>query len=97
MALLQNVKLNIGIEINGAYIRIDTINGNKERLEISVNTYVSKNSFLNGSGYLEQKTYAFKPLLELDSDNFIKQGYGYLKTLPEFANALNVPSDGGPD
>lgn len=97
MAIQKSIKLNIGIEIQGAYFRIDTVSGYKNSLDISVNTYVSRDAFLNGASLIEQRNYNFKPSVTIGSENFIKQGYEYLKSLPEFENALNVPSDGSPD
>lgn len=97
MALQDKILLDVGLQVDDAYIRIDTISGSKSSLDISVNTYVSKDTFLNGAGYLQQKIIKFTPTVEAGSANFIKQGYEHLKTLPEYANATNVPADGSVD
>lgn len=97
MAIEQMKKLDIGLELPNAYIRIDTINGYKGGLTLSVNTYVSRESFKNGSSFLDQKSIEFIPSVEEGSENFIKQGYEYLKTMVEYENAKNVPEDGSPD
>lgn len=89
MALQKDIILNNNIEVKGAYIKIDTISGFKGGLDIGVNFYVSQQSFLLGKGYVERKEYSFIPSVEDDSDNFIKQGYEYLKTLDEYVNALD--------
>lgn len=89
MALSKNMKLNNGLEICDAYIRIDTISGYKGGLDISVNSYVTQDAFNNGMEYLEQKIYHFVPSVEDNSANFIKQGYEYLKTLPEYISAID--------
>lgn len=89
MALKKNIVLNNGLTINNAYIRIDNVNGYKERLEISVNSYLSYQSFEDSIGYLEQKIYNFIPSVEDSSSNFIKQGYEYLKTLDEYKDAMD--------
>lgn len=89
MALIKNIILNNGIIVNNAYIRVDTVNGCKGGLTISVNSYISKEAFDNGQGYLEQKFYYFIPSVEDGSLNFIKQGYEHLKTLPEYVDAVD--------
>ena len=86
MALSKNITLQNGLEVEKAYIRIDTVNGYKGLLSISVNSYISQKAFQDGKPYLEQKTYAFTPSVEEEAPNFIKQGYEYLKTLPEFSD-----------
>ncbi|WP_410512049.1 hypothetical protein PaeBR_18695 [Paenibacillus sp. BR2-3] len=90
MALTKKVTLENGLEANSAYIRIDTVSGYKGGLDISVNSYVSQEAFESGKGYLQQQFYNFTPSVENDSPNFIKQGYEYLKTLPEYIDALDV-------
>jgi len=90
MALSISINLNNSLIINNAYVRIDTINGYKGELTISVNSYVSQESFIEGDDYLGlTRFYKFIPILEDNSPNFIKQGYEYLKTLPEFENATD--------
>lgn len=79
-----------GFEVPETYIRIDTISGYKGGLDISVNSYASQSAFEANEGYLEQKKYTFVPSVEDDSPNFIKQGYEYLKTLSEYADAVDV-------
>ncbi len=97
MALENDTKLPIGLSLENAYIRIDTIGGYKNGLNMTVNTYVSRETFLEGSSFVEQNNIHFVPSIEKDSENFIKQGYEYLKTLPKYEGSKNVPSDGGPD
>lgn len=94
MAISKNIILNNGLEVNNAYIRIDTINGYKGGLDISVNFYTSQGAFTSGKGYLEQKMYNFVPSVIDTSANFIKQGYEYLKTLDEYKDAVDVLDEG---
>ena len=89
MALSKTIKLSNGLEIKNAYIRIDTVNGFKSGIDISVNFYVSQEAFNNGQGYLEQRMYNFVPSVEDTAPNFIKQGYDYLKTLDEYKDAVD--------
>lgn len=78
-----------GFVVEKSYIRIDTIRGYKGDLQISVNSYVSKDSFQNGQGYLEQEFYNFMPDITDTASNFIKQGYEHLKTLEKYADAID--------
>lgn len=89
MALSKDVVLSNGLTANNAYIRIDTVSGYKGGLDISLNSYLTKQGFENGMGYLEQKIYHFIPSVDDGSSNFIKQGYEYLKTLPEYSDAVD--------
>lgn len=89
MALQKNIVLQNELLVSNAYIRIDTVSGYKGGLDISINTYTSKPTFENGFGYLEQVIHHFFPSVDDDSPNFIKQGYEYLKTLPEYAEAID--------
>lgn len=94
MALSKNIILNNGLTVENAYIRIDTVNGYKGGLDISVNSYISQKVFATGQGYLEQKIYSFIPNVDDTASNFIKQGYEYLKTLDEYKDAMDLLDEG---
>ena len=94
MALQKTITLQNGLQIQNAYIRIDAINGYKGGLDISVNSYVSQQDFIDGKGYLEQKIYHFLPDVSGTALNFIKQGYEYLKTLDEYKDAIDLLDEG---
>jgi hypothetical protein len=64
-----------------AYISIASIFGTKNEILVSVNFKSSLNQF--------SKDYKIPVSVEQNSDNFIKQAYNYLKTLPEFAGATD--------
>lgn len=63
-----------------AYFKIASIHGNKDKIEFNV-IAVLNDEIIDG------KPFEFVPTL--DGDNFIKQAYDYLKTLPEFADAVD--------
>lgn len=94
MAISKDIILNNGLTVNKAYIRIDTVNGYKGGLDISVNSYISQDAFMKGQGYMEQKMYNFVPSVEDTALNFIKQGYEYLKTLEEYRDAVDLLDEG---
>ena len=66
------------ININ-ARIKVEYVNASKLRATCFV-------SFSNASVQYE-KTFEFVP--DLDGPNFVKQAYEHLKTLPEFADAVD--------
>ena len=68
-----------------AYFQITAIDGDKEKLKIRVTTYNDATK----QQVIGQRFYAFTPSVADGSENFIRQGYEYLKTLPEFAGAVD--------
>lgn len=65
-----------------SYIKIGSYTGDKINLSVYVDTYTEKGGeLLSGS----QHTIS----IDLSGKNFISQGYDYLKTLPEFADAVD--------
>jgi hypothetical protein len=67
---------------SSAYWRIEQIIGNKQSLTFVVNAYATDQGPM-----LHSDQFSFVP--ELDGDNFIKQAYQFLKTLPEFSDAVD--------
>jgi len=86
MALKQNItlKTNFGDDVTfiDSYIKIEKLAGSKEQLGINVSFYKKQNEQIVGN-----KNYLFAP--SLDGKNFISQAYDHLKTLPEFAGAID--------
>jgi hypothetical protein len=70
-------------EFSDAYIKVDFIKGNKHRIIADVGYY------RNHSDLRQLKTDQFAFDIVVDGDNFIKQAYQFLKTLPEFADAVD--------
>lgn len=68
--------------IPDAYVKICAVSGSKDWVDMRVQFYESGTSKL-------QKTYRFTPSVADGSENFIRQGYEYLKTLPEFSRAVD--------
>lgn len=65
-----------------AYIKIAKIIGDKTTLEAHVDFYTEQHGF-----FIKTEYSRFSPVLE--GDNFIKQAYQFLKTLPEFSDAVD--------
>ena len=85
---VQIAEMQKGIEqgfvIENAYCKIDYLGGDKDLVEIRVGIYT--NSLKDK--IIKSNFYTFNPELE-SADNFIKQGYEYLKSLEEFAGAID--------
>jgi hypothetical protein len=84
-------KLNYQKNIEGfspmfamSYCRVDRVNAGKDNGTARV-MYLSENKSL----VLGVAEFSFVPSVEDISKNFIAQAYDYLKTLPEFANAVD--------
>jgi hypothetical protein len=87
MAIKQNIietKNGFGgqLIVPDAYWRVANISGTKERVKAVVTASASKESQI-----LRMCEYEFVPSLE--GVNFISQAYEHLKTLPEFAGAVD--------
>jgi hypothetical protein len=88
MALKKSIfKVSIAIsfdrpEISSmeAYIKVDTVQGTKSNV-------VAQVDYLVDGQLVQKQSYAFVP--SMDSGNFIAQAYNHLKTLPEFAGAVD--------
>jgi len=90
MAIINNVELPSGIIVENAYRRISAVSGNKELLALSLDSYISQQAYAEGKSLVNQQAFAFAPSVDETALNFIKQGYEYLKTLPELATAVDV-------
>jgi hypothetical protein len=62
-----------------AVCKVKSLSGNKEKLSFIVSHI--------GDDAQYERAYIFKPSTDEGSQNFIKQAYLYLKTLPEFSGA----------
>jgi hypothetical protein len=86
MALLKNIVLkdNFGDDKQfvNSYIKVDSLSGNKEEMRIAIGIYREK----DGQKISNQQA-VFSP--NLNGVNFISQAYAHLKTLPEFAGAID--------
>jgi hypothetical protein len=81
MALMANFQVN-GVVVNGGYIKVQDLFCTKNRIEAGI-------AFKADSVNLPVKTEKYNFAPNLEGGNFIKQTYEYLKTLPEFAGAID--------
>jgi hypothetical protein len=91
MALEKNIQfVPVGFDtpavLKNAYIRVDAISGNKTALCATIGVYNNKE---NKMVLAQSKVYQFTSSVDDKSKNFVAQAYDYLKTLPEFADAID--------
>lgn len=72
-----------------AYIKIDFLNGSKEKIILEIGIYSKK----DGIKILSDEQ-TFNPSVLENSSNFIKQGYEYLKTLDKYKDSVDLLDDG---
>jgi len=85
MALSKNITIEAfgrTLNFNDAYIKVMNLNGTKEQVDVKVCSFSAKDGEL-----LETQYARFTP--NMNGDNFIKQAYNHLKTLEEFAGAID--------
>ena len=82
MALQLNTQFR-GLNLEGAYYRVWSFNGNKNTLSFEVELCVN-----DSNERLDSTTFNID--YDINGENPIKQAYLYLKTLPEFEGALDV-------
>jgi len=85
MALLKNIETVWGLSAPGAYHRVENLLiVNKDRIKFNVRSYSGNN--IEIPWFFE---FVIESDYDLDGPNPIKQAYLHLKTLPEFADAID--------
>lgn len=84
MALTKDTKFK-GITIPLAYIRVNNFSGSKSHIAFNVGFYGPANEQGEREMFDQQ---AHQCAYDLNGSNAVKQAYEHLKTLPEFAGAL---------
>ena len=88
MALKLETQTQFGIDLPMAYAKIDCFNGNKEIVNINVLFFANEDARTSQKRAIKSTNYSFV-FDEYSNKNLIAQGYEYLKTLPEFLNAID--------
>lgn len=90
MALVCDISLPSGINLKDAYFKIYSLSGNKDLVNLNIQIYVSKEKCDNQGIPVAGNSYSFTPDLSLTGKNFLEQGYDYLKSHPDFKNAIDA-------
>ena len=80
MALNSNFS-HAGLSVDNGYLRVGDFQGSKSGISFVLSYYADVNEVS-----VKEETFSFVP--DMDS-NFIAQAYNHLKTLPDFANAVD--------
>lgn len=87
MALKCDVELESGLMIPDAYLRIETFSGSETHVNFNLSVYINKTSFDEKKPPVTQINYG----MEFDKDrNLFSQMYSYLRTLPEYEDAVEA-------
>lgn len=70
--------------LSDCYCKITRVIGDKTQLHVNLEIQNSERNRV-----YRTDTYGFAPSVEVDAKNFIAQAYDYIKTLPEFAGAVD--------
>jgi hypothetical protein len=81
MALQQSF-LHLGFSLPDAYLKISSYNGDNKYLRFNLEIKATKSG-------VSLDTLSYSVSLDLEGPNPIKQAYLHLKTLPEFADAID--------
>ena len=73
------------VKYPASYAMIKSVSGDKNKISLQVVFYADSSK----EQTIEHQQYTFAPSVADGSTNFIQQGYEYLKTLPEFADAVD--------
>lgn len=96
MAYLKSIEFK-GMTIENAYHRLDSLMSEGGSCKASLNKYVSRESYLNSQGFLEQEQVIFPIVYGSDVGSDKNQGYEYLLSLEENNNVVSVFEEGQPN
>ena len=85
MALTIKYKSRFGLDVESAYMRVDSINGGKSEMTAAFGLYATKETADAGADSFDVYKHKFTPSLE--GENFIHQAYNSLKTVEGFEEA----------
>lgn len=84
MAIQKTVTTQHGLVANNAYHKVENVAiQNKDQMSFNVKVFVSKEQ------NLPFEMLAFSCVYDIQGDNPIHQAYKYVKTLPEFSDAVD--------
>jgi len=87
MALSKKFSTSFGIELDQAYMRVGSVSGNKNHVDVALHTFANKVAAENNGSVIAVFRSSFKPTE--NGKTWDAQAYDHLKTLPEFADATD--------
>lgn len=87
LALICDMELESGLMIPDAYLRITSFSGSENHVNFNLSVFINENSFDDEKPAVTQIAYS----MDFDKDrNLFRQMYEYLKTLPEYEDAVEA-------
>lgn len=95
MGFLKNIKLDNGVSVEGAYHRINWIQGDQNEIHFDLASHVSRDFFKNNKSVdpLEIKRFSLDSDTSKESNNIFKQCYAYVKNTPDYGDVIDVFED----
>jgi hypothetical protein len=90
MAMKMTYKLDNGLIVPDAYIKIISAGTDKTYANVTIGVYVSEEQIEP----VDTHAYIFAVDMTDNAKNIWKQGYEYLKSLDKFADAIDVMEEG---
>jgi len=87
MAITIKYKSRFGLDVESAYMRLDSINGGKSEMFANFGLYANAKSASESADAFDVYKHKFTP--SLDGGNFINQAYNSLKSVEGFENAID--------
>lgn len=95
MAIQINFIAPSGVVATEAYVYIGSLTEESgEKITTQIDIYYSKENKDNNQLPIYTDVVSFKPDTTDKANNYRKQGYEYLKTLPNYSGAIDVLEDG---
>lgn len=89
MAISKTIDFK-GVVVENAYIKVEGLSGNKEKIVFYLNAYKDVIASENKENALNSHMIEFVPSKDEESLRWDKQAYEYAKTLPEYTEAIDV-------
>ncbi|WP_404466535.1 hypothetical protein [Planococcus rifietoensis] len=94
MAIQVDKVFESGITVKGCYLKIVNLSGNKNGVAINLGAFLDKETSDSGKPSIENQEFYFTPDTNEGANEWLTQGYDFLKTLHEFSNAVDVLEEG---
>lgn len=89
MGFIKSITYN-DLPISGVYHRVDVTQSADGQCTAFLNSYVSRDSYKNGSNFLKQEKFEFPILYGENVGSDKNQAYLYIRKLDEFTDAVDV-------
>jgi len=89
MGLTAKIELDTGMVIDAAYIRVESIRGDKTRIDATTGVYVNGEAAETGKPAVQQLHVSFTPSFAKRAPDLWEQAYAELKRHPQIAQFVD--------